>query len=287
LFERAPDAVLAATTGLADDESFNLRRKGGATLPGVALRSLGLALNTEAGWQLWQELSKHATVEALACLNGVGDERAWQLREQSFAQNPGLRELAVGTLSGLDDERAWRMREELLAARAAALDASYDLARAIAKSVTGLGSERAWQLRQRARKLAPVAALSSLAGLSDDASWQWRSESLRKAPKVVMSTLKGRFEAAAWRMRREVVLDCKEALDGLQGVPNDEAWGLRDGSSDVWPSTVVKTLAGLADEVRGQELVQRQLHAYPENVSLLKHVASIALGLHRLRAASV
>jgi dTMP kinase len=286
LFERAPDAVLAGASGLADEESFRLRQRAGATFPGLALRSLGPTLNTEAGWALWHELGGHAPVEALACLNSIGDERAWQLRERTFRENPGLRELVVGTLSSLDDERAWRLREELLAERDAALDASYDLARAIAKSVTGLGSERAWQLRQRARKLAPVAALSSLTGLSDQASWQWRNESLRKAPKVVMSTLRGRFEDEAWRMRREMVLDCKEALDGLQGVGSDEAWSLRDGSRDIWPSTVIKTLANLADVERGQELLQRQLHAYPENVSLLKHVSSIALGLHHRQAPS-
>ncbi|HKY39821.1 MAG TPA: dTMP kinase [Polyangiaceae bacterium] len=287
LFERAPDAVLAATSGLDDDESFRLRRQGSAALPGLALRSLGLALETKAGWELWQELGEQARVEALACLNGVADERAWRLRERCFEKEPALRELVVGTLSGLDDERAWRLRDELLAERGAALEASYDLARALARSVTGLGTQRAWQLRQRTRKLAPVAALSSLAGLSDETSWKWRQESLRKAPKVVMSTLKGSLEDAAWRLRREVALDCKEALDGLQGVDHDQAWALRDGSRDVWPSTVVKTLALLADGQRGQQLVVRQLRAYPENVSLLKHVASIALGLHRQRAASV
>ena len=123
--------------------------------------------------------------------------------------------------------------------------------------------------------------------LSDDESWQWRAESLLKAPKVVMATLKGRFEDEAWRLRQEVVLDCKEALDGLQGVPSEQAWGLREGSRDIWPSTVVKTLAGLADGDRGQGLVERQLRSYPENVSLLKHVSSIALGLHRQPLASV
>jgi len=287
LFERAPDAVLAALTGLSDDESFRLRRLGSASLPGIALRSLGLALGTEAGWQLWQEHGERARAEALACLNGVDDQRAWQARAQAFEQNPELQELVVGTLAGLDDQRAWQLRDGLLAARGGRVETHYELARLVAKSVTGLGSERAWQLRKRARQLAPVAALASLAGLSDAASWQWRSESLRQAPKVVMGTLRGRFEDAAWRLRQEVVLDCKEALDGLQGVGSDEAWSLRDGSSDVWPSTVVKTLAGLADDSRGQELVERQLRTYPNNVSLLKHVASIALGLHRQRAASV
>jgi hypothetical protein len=123
--------------------------------------------------------------------------------------------------------------------------------------------------------------------LADDESWRWRSESLSKAPKVVMGTLKGRFEPAAWQLRQAVCVDCKEALDGLQGVASDEAWALREASQDVWPSTVVKTLANLADDGRGQELVRRQLRRYPENVSLLKHVSSIALGLHRRASESV
>jgi hypothetical protein len=88
-------------------------------------------------------------------------------------------------------------------------------------------------------------------------------------------------------MRQAVAQDCKEALDGLLGLASEPAWGLRDASQDVWPSTVVKTLGNLADEVRGSELVSRQLRRYPDNVSLLKHVSSIALGLHRQAAPSL
>lgn len=287
LFEQAPDAVLAGLSGLSDDESFRLRRSGAESLPGLSLRSLGSALPTPAGWALWQELQARAPIDALASLTGVDDERAWLAREQAFRAEPALRALVIGTLAGLDHQRAWSLRDELLAERGELLETSYDLARAVAKSVSGLGSERAWELRRRARKAAPVAALTSLWGLNDEASWRWRREALRKAPKVVMSTLRYRFEPEAWQMRQEVVADCKEALDGLQGVATDEAWSLREGSSDVWPSTVVKTLADLADGERGQGLVERQLRAYPESVSLLKHAASIALGLHRRPAASV
>ena len=198
-----------------------------------------------------------------------------------FETQPALRQLAVATLTWLDDPRSWELRERLLSERATELATSYELSRVVAKSVTGLGSARAWELRRKAKKLAPVAALSSLSGLSDAESWQWRSESLRKAPKVVMSTLKGRFEPAAWQLRQAVAVDCKEALDGLQGLGSDEAWALREASQDVWPSTVVKTLSNLADDGRGQELVRRQLRRYPDNVSLLKHVSTNALGLHR------
>ena len=48
----------------------------------------------------------------------------------------------------------------------------------------------------------------------------------------------------------------------------------------MWPSTVVKTLGPLADTARGKALVQRQLTRHPDNVSLLKHAAAIALGCH-------
>jgi dTMP kinase len=282
LFEHAPDAVLAALHDLPDDVSFELRRRARGQHPGITLRSLGLALGTVHGWELWQELAELAPADALSCLSGLDDERTWQARQRFFETKPALRELTVGSLAGLGSERAWAMRSELLAAHDDELAVSYELSRVVAKSITGLADERAWELRRRARKLAPVAALSSLSGVGDAESWRWRAESLHKAPKVVMSTLRGSFVEQAWHMRQAVALDCKEALDGLQGVAADQAWSLRDAGLDVWPSTVVKTLADLADEPRGQALVVRQLQKYPDNVSLLKHVSSIALGLHHL-----
>jgi dTMP kinase len=285
LLERAPDAVLAALDDLADDESFRLRRAAASHYPGLALRSLGDALDTAQGWQLWQALASQAPAEALFSASGLNDARAWQARESWFESAPELQELSVGSLFGLDDERAWSLRQRLLSARSAQLETSYELARCLARSVTGLGSERAWQLRRATRRLAPVAALASLAGVTDAESWRWRGESLRAAPKVVMSTLLGALEPAAWQMREQAVADCKEALDGLQNLDAARAWALREGSRDVWPSTVVKVLGALADSARGQALIARQLGLYPDNLSLLKHVSSIALGLH-LPAAS-
>ncbi len=286
LFEQAPDAVLGALDNLTDAVSFELRARARTQLPALTLRSLGIALHLPQGWQLWQELADLAPADALACLTGVDDERAWRARLSYVETQPTLHELVLGSLSGLASTRAWQLREKLLEQRESELATSYELSRAVAKSVTGLADARAWELRRQARKLAPVAALSSLTGLDDAESWQWRRESLHQAPKVVMATLRGSFADAAWQMRQAVAFDCKEALDGLQGVDREPAWDLRAGNSDVWPSTVVKTLAQLADEPRGRELVERQLRAYPENVSLLKHVASIALGLHRQATAS-
>jgi len=280
LFELAPDAVLAATGSLSDDVSFELRRRGRAQHAGLALRSIGLALTTPPGWALWNELCDLSAADALVCLAGVDDERAWAARARFFEAAPELAELAVGSLAGLGSERAWELRERLLRRQPGELQTNYELARVMAKSVTGLSEPRAWELRREARRLAPVAALSSLSGVTDPESWRWRTDALNKAPKVVMSTLRGVVSELSWQLRRMVVLDCKEALDGLQGIDSAPAWSLRDCSSDVWPSTVAKTLAGLADTPRGRALIERQLRLYPDNISLLKHVSSIALGLH-------
>lgn len=281
LFEQAPDAVLAGLRDLSDPLSAELRRRGAAEHPAFTLRSLGLALATEPGWKLWQELSGRAPAEAIIALSGNDDERAWQARERAFESDPALREVVVGSLAGLASERAWQLRQRLFDERQGQLKTSYELSRVLAKSVTGLAEERAWELRRTARALAPVAALVSLTGVSDAESWQWRGELLRKAPKAVMASLRGLVADEAWQLRSAVAADCKEALDGLQGFDLENAWSLRESHADVWPSTVVKSLGLVADGERGRRLLTRQLHAHPENVSLLKHGAAIALGLHR------
>lgn len=286
LFERAPDAVLVGLKDLPDDVSFELRERAGREHPAHTLRSLGVSIATERGFRLWQELAERAPADAVTCLTGLDDERAWQARERFFEQAPFLAELVIGSLSGLGSARAWALRERLLSTRRAELPQRYELSRVVAKSVTGLAEPAAWELRREARHAAPVAAIASLVSVSDEESWAWRRGALRKAPKVVMATLRGRLEDEAFEMRSAVVADCKEALDGLQGIGTEAAWTLREASRDVWPSTVVKTLAALADAPRGRELVEQQLRKYPDNVSLLKHVSSVALGLHRLAPAT-
>jgi hypothetical protein len=41
-------------------------------------------------------------------------------------------------------------------------------------------------------------------------------------------------------------------------------------------------MGALADLERGRDLLHRQLAAFPANVSLLKHAAAVALGIHRM-----
>jgi dTMP kinase len=130
-----------------------------------------------------------------------------------------------------------------------------------------------------------VATLASLAGVFGDAAWRWREEHLAHAPKIVMQTLIGVDDERAWKLRTAVAADCKEALDSIVALDGPRAWSLRETYADVWPSTVVKSLGPLADGVRGRTLIERQLAAHPNSLSLLKHASAVALGVHRLKMA--
>ncbi|HEY6729091.1 MAG TPA: dTMP kinase [Polyangiaceae bacterium] len=279
LAEVAPRAVLNALRALNDAESQRLRRELSATQPDLVLRSLRGGLRSPEGWTLWQELEAVVPSEALLCLSGSTDARAWAARDRWCECEP---QATLASLAGLDDPRAWAMRERLLTLRGEVISTSYEFARALARSVTGSSTDAAWHLRRQARSVAPVAALASLAGVYDPQSWLWREQALEYAPKVVMHSLNGCAEPAAWRLRQQVARRCKEALDGFEGVDSPEAWTLREASYDTWPSSVVKTLGPLADTERGRAVIERQLAAYPDDVSLLRHVARIALGLHRV-----
>ena len=196
----------------------------------------------------------------------------------------------MASLEALPSERAWELRERWLTGLGGKIEdkieESYELASAVTQSIWSLADARAWRLRLAARPAAPVAALASVAGLDDPESWSWRRDMLARAPKVVMATLREVDRPEAWRMRQQVAAACKEALDGIEGMDQPEAWALRDEHADRWPSTVVKSLGPLADGPRGRRLLLRQLDAHGSNVSLLKHTAAVALGLHRLRTPS-
>jgi dTMP kinase len=136
-------------------------------------------------------------------------------------------------------------------------------------------------VRDLARTAAPVAVLGSMFGLVDQRAWSERAAYLLRAPKVVMASIGGLTDPRAWQMRRSVIGVCKEALDSMSKLDGDEAWSLRDGYADVWPSTVVKTLGPLSTTPRGLALIARQLELYPDDISLLKNAAAVELGIAR------
>jgi dTMP kinase len=277
LAERAPDTLLAGLPRLDDEVSWQLREALIERTPGRVAWSLsGLAGVHPRARRLRDRLRKPAPAEVLVSIDGVDDEPAWRLREELY---PAAPDLAAGSTMRIATAQAWAVRERWLAERGGlpAL-AGYETARIACKSVTAVDDERAWKLREQARGTAPIAALASLASLTSDRAWEWRETWLERAPRTVFATVRRSDDPRAWQMRERLAHTCKEAIDSLQDLDGPRAWALRERCADLWPSTVVKTLGPLARSARGSELTERQLRRYPDNVSLLKHAAAIAVG---------
>ncbi|HKQ68765.1 MAG TPA: dTMP kinase [Polyangiaceae bacterium] len=274
-----PDAVLAGSTSLADDVSWELRAELVVRHPRPVAASLrGVSPADARAGAMRQRLVEDAPFEIALSLEGLDDDASWNLRERLYASHPCA---VMASLAGVDSERARALRATWLEENAERMTRDDAIAQAAAASVTGLDDDGAWKIRERAWTRTPVAALASLEGLTSARSWVWRERYLANAPKIVMGTLAGVRVGESWHMRLRVVADCKEAIDSIDGLDDEEAWTLREMHLDTWPSTVVKSLGALADAPRGQDLVSRQLRYYPQNLSLLKHSAGIALGVHR------
>jgi dTMP kinase len=228
-------------------------------------------------------LADRALPEVVNSLSSkVDDATTWALRERAFERFPHV---VAGSLGGVLGERAWGLRDRWIAG-APELASSYEASRTAARSVASLPEDKAWKWRDKARVAAPVAALASIGALLDDRSFRLREEFVERAPKVVMETLRRSDDPRAWALRAAVVADCKEVIDSIHSMDTDEAWKMREEYQDVWPSTVAKSLGPLADGARGKALLLRQLEMFPKNLSLLKHAAAVALGLHRRPEAS-
>jgi dTMP kinase len=284
LSERVPAALIHGTRGLVDELSVSLRERLARDQPAAVARSLaGIPSAHAPSRALRRQLLDRAGGEVASSLVGLDDEECWALREELYERYPNE---VVGSLAGLDSERAWALRERWLDRHHAALDASYELGRAAARAVRSVPGERAFLVRERARAAAPIEALRSIGALIDEKSFRWRAEAIRRAPRPVMETLRGIDDERAWEMRHRVVVDCREALDGISGVDVDSAWALRESYADVWPCSVVKSLGPLADTARGDALLSRQLERHADDPNVLRHAAAIALGAHLTRASS-
>jgi dTMP kinase len=275
----APQVILGGLSGLVDEVSWQLRESLLILHPAQVARSLrGEAARDLRAQELREQLFERAPSDVLKGMARLSDESSWELRERALKDLP---EAVLSSVSGLECERSWRLRDAVLAGHKKDLREHFGLARAAAKSVQGLDGERAWTVRENARVAAPLASVSSLVHLDSERSFLWRAQYLGCAPKTVMESLRKNRHPRAWEMRNAVAADTKEALDGIVGIDDQEAWDLREKFADVWPSTVAKSLGALVDGVRGEALLLRQLKLHGRNISLLKHAASFALGLHR------
>lgn len=285
LAERVPEVVLSGLVGLTDELSWELRERLCERCPTSVAKSLRGAAGLDERAHPLRDALWLATREAvLESLGKHQEEAAWARREEALGD---AADAVMRSLAGVDAERGWRMRESWLARHEGRLAEDYGLACVAAKSVQGLDDERAWSVREAIRAAAPVAYLGSLSALTSERSFAARRRYLTSAPKAVMESLRRLDVPEAWELRRRVAGQTKEALDGMSGNDGAEAWELRDAHADLWPSTVAKSLGPLADGERGRALLVRLLARHPDNLSLLKHAAAVALGCHRVGAPSM
>ncbi len=273
----SPRVVLHALTGLTDRVSFELRRRLAAEFPGEAAASLAGIGNDVAGARAFRhELWERAGVGVAASLKGLGDDESFALRERLYERCP---KAVVGSLELLDSLRAEQLRERFLREHGATLTGDLELASVVMRGLRGLGSDRAWELRDACWSVAPVAVLKSLSDLDDARSWQLREDNLGRAPRPVLESLGQLRTARAWALRNATAHECKEAVDGICGADEPEAWALRESCANLWPSTVVKSVGVLRDSARGRALLERQLSLYGHELGVLRNASLLALNL--------
>jgi dTMP kinase len=285
LLPRAPRIVASGLRGLDDAASWRLREELAATEPDRVARSLvGPAGTSAAAWALRMRLARIAPAAVAASLTARGEPPAWALRDLLWGSVP---DAVVASLAGDASTLAWAQRKAWLAAVGGlAAFANPELATAACTSVMGLADDDAWTWRLAARAAVPVAAITSLAGIDRPEAWAWREGDVIHAPRPVLQSITGINVVRAWNLR-ELMLDaCKETIDSIAGLDGAAAWELRTRAADRYPSTVVKSLGpALATSRRGRELVARQLHHHPTDLSLLRHVVALTAAPTPVQAA--
>ncbi len=272
---RAPAVSAFGTAGLDDPLSRRIREALAPVVPRQVARSLsGESGATEPAWQLRDSLVERAPEEVLGSLAGRDDERSWALRERLAGIAP---DAALRSLARLTGERAWEHRRRYLEEDGSPRVTEPWIAPALCESVRAIDDPRAWRVREAALPIAPAEVLRSIAGLSGDRAWALRERFADGAPRLVLRGIDGIDDPRAWRLRRRCVAQAKEAIDSIAGMDGSQAWSLRMEGLDRWPSTVVKSLGVLAGGSKGQAIVARQLSRYPQNLSLLRHVAALVL----------
>ncbi len=262
----AANAVAYGLRGLDHERAWGLREALAEAAPFYVARSLdGRSLDEERTAAMRERFVEGEPRAVLATLDGDDSETAWALRERLLDDHlDGV----VSSLKRIASERAWALRE-----RFAAGQRDPAAMAPLVESLRGLDDERAWSIRDRYLDVLPSQVLGSLASVEDARSWVLRSRYASQAPKIVLRTIDGIDEPRAWALRRVYAPRVKEALDSMSGLDSDVAWTIREQCLSVWPSTTVKSLSALAGTERGRAMALEALRRYPDNISLLKHIA--------------
>lgn len=267
--KKAPDVIAYGMVGLADERSWRLRDLLADRAPYyVALSLEHLPAEDARVEEMRQRFLPTQPDAVLSTLDGIDTAAAWAIRDRLVeAHLPRV----VASLKRMDSERAWSLRARFAAEISEPAKMGF-----LVTSIRGLADDRAWAIRDRYLDVLPIEVLWSLDGVQDARSWVLRSRYASQAPKIVLRTIDGIDEPRAWALRRVYAPRVKEALDSMIGLDGDVAWAIRAECLDIWPSTTIKSLGPLVDTARGKEMSQTALGRYPDNVSLLKHVARLA-----------
>ncbi len=275
LAEDAPQVIAHGLRALGGEGAWQLREELKSIAPKYVARSLsGMAVEGDRADAMRSELFGVVPMDVLDTLAGSSSPRAWEFRDQLLEGEPRA---VIGSLRRMSCPRSWQTRDYYFKRMGG--DVLLDdilLARPMLESIRSLSDERAWAIRDACLENSPVQVLKSLDGLECERSWKLREQFVALAPKVVLRTFDGQEGEAAWSMRKRFASKAKEALDSMQGLDCETAWGMRDVLIDVWPSTVAKSLGGLASSERGSTLITQLLEGHPGNLSLLKHATQIA-----------
>jgi dTMP kinase len=282
LAERSPVIVAHGLRGNGSDGAWELRTKLVSAAPVHIARSLdGLEVEGPRAEAMRLELVDSHPGPVLATIDGVDNDAAWALRDRLAGDM--LRDV-VSTVKRIDTDRAWALRDRYIAEMGEGLYEDRYMLSPLLGSLRGIGDERAWTIRRASLIAAPGPTLWSLVEVYDDESWALRAEYVDQAPKIVLRTFDGVDDPRAWELRAAYAIRAKEALDSMAGLDTDPAWALRHECANVWPSTTVKSLGDLGLTGRGREMALELLRAYPDNISLLKHITRLAV-LDRATAA--
>jgi dTMP kinase len=270
LAARAPVVIATGLRWLDDPVSWKLRHQLAEAAPDEVARSIvGVVAENAQATPLLRSLVDRAPRGTGDALVGRDDAFAWEMRERL----PG--DAALASVTGLGNERAWQVRESWLAARGGASALEVLDATRLCDSISGLADARAWELRKALRDVAPIAALESIRMLTDDRSWKWRERHLERAPKAVMKTLVDVADARAWPLRERVADRVEEVYDTIYGLDDPQAWALRDQALTSWAASAVKSLGPLASTERGAAFVRAALAKHPTNVALWRHAIRV------------
>ena len=185
LLQCAPADVAASLDGLYDEAAWSLRQRLWPLAADAVMQSL-VGDDSARAWSLrerWLELAGGEAGLALperarvvcASVCGLGEERAWHLRELARAAAPVA---AVASLEGITDELSWRWRERYLHAAP----------RPVMRSIVGVDHPQAWMLREEVAQRCKE-TLDAIVGMDQLLAWSLRERCADLWPSTVAKSL--------------------------------------------------------------------------------------------------